>query len=766
MALVELGYLNVADGRPHSTSDRDIAVGGFTGCYEGGDTTPPTLEGSLEYFDNGDGAYSVYWGKCWADDDVGVEGYNLYISGDLAGVYAADSSASDPFFLKDSCEVSVTAFDAAGNESAPLSVTIENAGGKDEIAPTMTGVLGYDDLGGGYYSVSWSAASDDVGVEGYYLYINGVYSEYYDAATLSSGSFWLPEPASYVISVTAFDMAGNESDPLSVTIDSVGGGSGNNSFETAAYLGTDQSVTGVTGAAIAYLGEKDYYSFTLTRTSDVTLTTSGEFGGDTVLYLYDGDRSEVSKNDDYASEHNYSQLSARLSAGTYYVKVEAHPNVGTIGNYSLSVDVGPGMGSGNNSFDTAIYLGSDQSIDDATGASIAYVGEEDYYSFSLTATSHVTIATDGNPNADTRLFLYSSDKNEIAFDDDSGEYNLSVIDETLVAGTYYVKVEAHPNVGTISDYSLSIAAVAGGVVPGAAFTADDLNGDGRADVVMTISQDGLPSTGSTGAWLIQSDQTAAWGDLSQCNAGWSIFGTGATSAGKTNCDVYVKSADNVVGAWVTDPTGKVAGWETVGSFDADTQVLGLGDFNGDGQTDLLLRNTNGAVGCYFTSGDVTGWNYFQSLGDEWTVSAIGDLNGDGRDDVVLKHDNGFAGSWLTQSDYTMSWADLDTLPAGFEIVGCGDFDGDGVDDVLLRNMNYYGAWIVEDGSVSSWMGLGDLGSIAVEQIADFDADGIDDLRIRTTSGDLGTQLVKGADTLEWKYYGSVGPEWSTSLAAI
>ena len=81
-------------------------------------------------------------------------------------------------------------------------------------------------------------------------------------------------------------------------------------------------------------------------------------------------------------------------------------------------------------------------------------------------------------------------------------------------------------------------------------------------------------------------------------------------------------------------------------------------------------------------------------------------------------------------------------------------------------MNYYGAWIVEDGSVSSWMGLGDLGSIVVEQIADFDADGIDDLRIRTAAGDLGTQLVKGADTLHWKYYGSVGPEWSTSLAAI
>ena len=68
--------------------------------------------------------------------------------------------------------------------------------------------------------------------------------------------------------------------------------------------------------------------------------------------------------------------------------------------------------------------------------------------------------------------------------------------------------------------------------------------------------------------------------------------------------------------------------------------------------------------------------------------------------------------------------------------------------------------------ISSWMGLGDLGDVTVEQIGDFDGDGIDDLRIRTAAGDLGAQLVRGADTLEWKYYGSVGDEWSTSLAAI
>ena len=283
---------------------------------------------------------------------------------------------------------------------------------------------------------------------------------------------------------------------------------------------------------------------------------------------------------------------------------------------------------------------------------------------------------------------------------------------------------------------------------------------------MTITQEGHGAYGATGAWLIQADQTAAWGDLSTRNAGWEIFGTGFTAAGKSTADVYVRSTDNVIGAWTTDNEGKVNGWETVGEFSADTQIVGLGDFNGNGQTDLLLRNTNGAVGCFFTSDEKHGWNYFQSLGDEWKLTAVGDLNGDGRSDVVLKHDAGFAGSWLTQADGTMAWADLDTLPAGFEIVGAGDLNGDGTDDVLLQNGTYFGAWLVRDGSVNAWMGLGDLGDVTVEQISDFNSDGIDDLRIRTAAGDLGTQLVMGEDDLSWKYYGSVGSEWSTSLAAL
>ena len=294
---------------------------------------------------------------------------------------------------------------------------------------------------------------------------------------------------------------------------------------------------------------------------------------------------------------------------------------------------------------------------------------------------------------------------------------------------------------------------------GAARTAGgDIDGNGLSDLVMTHTLQGF-----AGAWLIQDDQTAAWGNLSTLSGGWAVFGTGHVTPG-TCADVFLYDhAANTVGAWIVGNDGLVSGWETIGTFDASTEVLGLGDFNADGITDLLLRNTNGAVGCYYAD---SGWHYFQSLGDEWTIAAVGDLNGDGRSDVVLKHDAGFAGSWLCQADGTMAWANLDTLSDDFAIAGAGDFNGDGVDDVLLRRGDYFGAWIVEDGSAKSWMGLGTLSpGTELEDIGDFNGDGVDDLRIRSSAGDLGTLCVVGESSLEWHYYGSVGAEWTTSLAA-
>ena len=126
--------------------------------------------------------------------------------------------------------------------------------------------------------------------------------------------------------------------------------------------------------------------------------------------------------------------------------------------------------------------------------------------------------------------------------------------------------------------------------------------------------------------------------------------------------------------------------------DLDWQVAGIGDLNGDGKDDVLLRHTDGR------------WDYYpmdgrNPIADQrglagltrnlaWSVAGIGDLNGDGRDDVLLRHTDS---RWYY---YPMNgrrflidergYAGL-TRNLAWQVAGIGDLNGDGRDDVLLRH---------------------------------------------------------------------------------
>ena len=538
--------------------------------------------------------------------------------------------------------------------------------------------------------------------------------------------------------------------------------------KSAADTGGFSSNVGFAGETAYGDGEDNFYTASLNEdgTAGDAISVAADNGSTLTLNVYDATGTTLLRS---ATGSGLATVSlAGINAGTIVYSVSADRITSFDIEYQTANDTGTDhldllTETGNETRETALALS-----DGYYKGLVANASNPDWYWIETVDAVEGAVGLWGGNIAEGNVSAAAGAADFQAYIDDALTSERIAFTWNAGAGMYVANYSGagYLYVGGNSPASKGYNILCASVFEDAFSTAGDLNGDGRADVIMSITQSGHGAEGATGAWLIQPNQTAAWGDLSQRGEGWEIFGMGVTTAGKATNDVYIKNTDNIVGAWVTDDTGHVAGWETIGQFDAATRILGLGDFNADGQTDLLLRNVNGAVGCYFTSGEILGWNYFQSLGDEWKLTAVGDLNGDGRDDVVLKHDAGFAGSWLTQSDGTMVWANLDTLPDGFAVAGAGDFDGDGVDDVLLKKGTYYGAWLVENGSVKSWFGLGDLGSVAVEQIADFDGDGRDDLRIRTSAGDIGVQLVKGADTLEWHYYGSVGEEWSTSLAAI
>lgn len=125
----------------------------------------------------------------------------------------------------------------------------------------------------------------------------------------------------------------------------------NDTFSTAKNLGTLSNTLGVTGYSISPSGDVDFLKFYLPCRANVTIETSGVSGGDTIIYLYNSSRIQITKNDD-SGVGRYSRISTTLTSGTYYIAVKGYSGH-TISSYSLTIRRGGCIGA-----DTRIPLTS------------------------------------------------------------------------------------------------------------------------------------------------------------------------------------------------------------------------------------------------------------------------------------------------------------------------------------------------------------------------------------------------------------------------
>lgn len=179
----------------------------------------------------------------------------------------------------------------------------------------------------------------------------------------------------------------------------------------------------------------------------------------------------------------------------------------------------------------------------------------------------------------------------------------------------------------------------------------DFNGDGRDDIIWRSS------TGVASLWLAKDSYVFANAQVNGGQAislGWKVAGI-ADFNGDGKDDLLWRHDNGMITTWLgqvggfRDNSAKAGQWVS-----NELKIAGVGDFNGDGHADLLWRGGAGSIATWL--GDASGGflgkklDGGQPIADEWQIVGTGDYNGDGHDDILLRREDGTITNWLGQDD--------------------------------------------------------------------------------------------------------------------
>ncbi|MEH0935802.1 discoidin domain-containing protein [Micromonospora psammae] len=174
-----------------------------------GDTQPPSAPGNLAFTEPATDQVRLTWTA--STDNVGVTGYDVYANGVLrTSVNGSTLTFTDTQPAGATVAYHVRARDAAGNQSANSNTVTRTGNTGDTVAPTAPGNLSHTQPAAGQIRLTWTAATDNVGVTGYDVYANGTLRGSVNGSTLA----WTdnqPDTATVSYFVRARDAAGNVS---------------------------------------------------------------------------------------------------------------------------------------------------------------------------------------------------------------------------------------------------------------------------------------------------------------------------------------------------------------------------------------------------------------------------------------------------------------------------------------------------------------------------------------------------------------------------
>lgn len=207
-------------------------------------------------------------------------------------------------------------------------------------------------------------------------------------------------------------------------------------------------------------------------------------------------------------------------------------------------------------------------------------------------------------------------------------------------------------------------------------------------------------------------------------------------------DILFERGNSEVAAWLVNGTSS-AGY-TVG-YAPGYELIGTGDFDGNGYSDMLWRQTqNGQLAIWKLGAapQPTGQEIGGPVSMDWNLIGTGDFNGDGHADILFRNNSGQLAIWSMNADGSVAGHYIGTaLGSAWQVTGVGDINGDHIDDIIFMGANgQAAAWEMRSNSSFAGAYIGSpvpLSQVTMAGVSDVNGDGKADLVFRYVESDGG-----------------------------
>jgi hypothetical protein len=216
--------------------------------------------------------------------------------------------------------------------------------------------------------------------------------------------------------------------------------------------------------------------------------------------------------------------------------------------------------------------------------------------------------------------------------------------------------------------------------------AGDFNGDCRSDILWRNS-----SSEEAYVWLMNGTSILNQGSPGGPSSAWVIEGVGDFNGDGMSDILWQNSSTGEVYIWLINGTS-IANQGSPGTVSPSSGwvIAGVGDFNGDGKADILWQNsTSGEIYIWLMNGTAIasqGSPGAVSASSGWVIQGAGDFDGNGTSDILWRNSSsGEIYIWFMSGTTITNQGSPGTVSTGWGIKGAGDYNGDGKTDILWQN---------------------------------------------------------------------------------